>query len=56
MKKLIEYIRSCFCHHEWILLHEGNVRFDEWHSMPVYHQWIFQCKKCGELKYISAKK
>lgn len=56
MKKIIDFVKSFFCKHEWVLLYDSDVRFNEWKSMPMCHQWIFRCKKCGELKYISAKK
>lgn len=47
MRTLINYIRSCFCKHEWELLSHDVA------SQPVYayktkaHKWTFICKKCG---------
>lgn len=50
MRKLINYIRSCFCKHEWELLKDMDVYdtlFDEKGIYPDYHEWIYRCKKCG---------
>lgn len=47
MRKLINYIKSCFCQHDWELLaHEIAIK-------PTYsdrtrkQKWIYRCKKCG---------
>ena len=44
---LINYIRSCFCKHEWELLGTNNVYGSDFDKRPLYHQWIYRCKKCG---------
>lgn len=48
MRWLINYIRSCFCKHEWELLDQIKV-FDQDKSMkvPDHYEWIYRCKKCG---------
>lgn len=53
MRKLINYIRQCFCNHEWELLQENEVWTDEdgWgqHVKPfrIGLKWTYRCKKCG---------
>ena len=48
MRWLINYIRSCFCKHEWECLESGiSVWGSENDKYPNYHQWIYRCKKCG---------
>lgn len=47
MRWLINYIRSCFCKHDWELIFRGEVR-DDWGSH--YHNKIYRCKKCGYSK------
>lgn len=49
MRWLINYIRSCFCKHEWELLSEAIA----WDSdrpnnkYPIGEKWTYRCKKCG---------
>lgn len=43
MKWLINYIRSCFCKHEWGLIFNVFVKSDT-HS---YNCKTYRCKKCG---------
>lgn len=56
MRWLINYIRSCFCKHEWELLSRANVWNDtDWCGRTVepYNvgtQWTYRCKKCGYCK------
>ena len=44
MRWLIDYIRSCFCKHDWELIFHGEVR-----DGGAYY-WIYRCKKCGYSK------
>lgn len=49
MRRLINYIRSCFCKHDWELLdvidvYEITFRKSE---RPQYRKWVYRCKKCG---------
>ena len=58
MRRLINYIRSCFCKHEWELIFDTNIYgYDFWgrlESMSRYHEKTYRCKKCGmEKKYQS---
>lgn len=55
MQWLINYIRSCFCKHEWELIFSTCV-YDKSISSenPAYHTKTYRCKKCGmEKKYKS---
>ena len=56
MRKLIDYIRSCFCKHEWEQLDETPVHSstDYWgRTVEPYLigiRWTYRCKKCGYFK------
>ena len=49
MRWIINYIRSCFCKHEWELLHENRVwDGSNLHSTrPIGTNWVYRCKECG---------
>lgn len=53
MRRLIDYIKSCFCKHEWELLKETAVydNTDYWgrtvEMYPIGKKWFYRCKKCG---------
>ena len=56
MRRLIDYIRSCFCKHEWELLDEVEV-YDNTNyygrKVDIYkigRRWTYRCKKCGYFK------
>ena len=46
MKWLINYIRSCFCKHDWEMIFD--VRVDD--DYEVYSCKTYRCKKCGYSK------
>lgn len=48
MRWVINYIRSCFCEHEWELIHHSFVNGGEWGDS--YHSKVYRCKKCGHSK------
>lgn len=56
MRKLIEYIRSVFCKHEWELLSKNTVYSDTnyWGLTTEPYimgtKWTYRCKKCGYFK------
>lgn len=52
MKALIEYIRSCFCKHDWELIFDIDVMSM---SMPVNKIKTYRCKKCGLVKRYTAQ-
>lgn len=48
MRQLINYIRSCFCEHEWELI------LNEYTCGGTARCKVYRCKKCGYgKKYIS---
>lgn len=49
MRWLINYIRSCFCNHDWELLTHVNVYGDD-NDYPLGEKWTYRCKKCGYVK------
>lgn len=46
MRWIINYIRSCFCKHDWEMIHNSFVH-DCWSG---YHCKTYRCKKCGYSK------
>ena len=52
MRKIIWYIRSCFCKHELKFLRQVNI-YDEFSGdMPSQIKHIYICPKCGFVKKI----
>ena len=52
MRKFINYIRSCFCKHEWELIidNTGNNKYLNRDYIATYK--VYRCKKCGHsMKY-----
>ena len=56
MRWLIDYIRSCFCKHDWELIDKKQVydNTDYWgRTVEPYYigtKWTYRCKKCGYFK------
>ena len=46
MRWLINYIRSCFCKHDWELLDVAEI-WGDYGKYPKRRQWVYRCKKCG---------
>ena len=46
MRWLINYIRSCFCKHDWELIFDTEV----YSIAKTYHIKTYRCKKCGIAK------
>lgn len=50
MRWLINYIRSCFCKHDWEMLKEVHL-YDE--SGGIVHAYQFyRCNKCGYVQKV----
>lgn len=49
MRWLINYIRSCFCNHDWELLSHVNIR-ENCFGYVIGEKWTHRCKKCGYVK------
>lgn len=48
MRWLINYIRSCFCKHEWECLQKEVKVWDKFNDKyPSHYEWVYRCKKCG---------
>ena len=54
MRWLINYIRSCFCEHEWETLLDGCKVWGSCKTYPDYHKWVYCCKKCKLKKVIKS--
>lgn len=52
MKWIINYIRSCFCEHEWELVDDITIRSGEHGGTPIGYKKIYRCKKCGYAKIL----
>ena len=50
---LINYIRSCFCKHEWECLANDLGRYKKGQGFPYEQIWIYRCKKCGCLNKVT---
>lgn len=47
MRWLINYIRSCFCKHEWEMIFDAEVHYD---YGSIKHYKTYRCTKCGYSK------
>lgn len=51
MRRLINYIRSCFCKHDWECLVSKMPVYDisikTSCALPTRYEWVYRCKKCG---------
>lgn len=52
MKWLCNYIKECFCNHDFNLLREADVYLMETDKMPMYAKKTYMCKKCGSVKKV----
>lgn len=56
MWKLIDYIRSCFCKHDWELVKIVEVYGDSYYftsrPLPKGFEYIYICKKCKRMKVV----
>lgn len=50
MRWLINYIRSCFCKHEWELIFDTTVFREANDEIPIRYEKVYRCKKCGVSK------
>lgn len=51
MRTIINYIRSCFCKHEWELIYDVEVDFSNcWGGRDLYSVKTYRCIKCGYAK------
>ena len=52
MRTLINYLRSCFCKHEFNLLKETECYYNAEDKLPAYRRQTYMCPKCGYVKKI----
>lgn len=52
MRWLINYIRSCFCKHEWEHIHNIDIYNESSGNMPSGHLDVYRCNKCGFIQKI----
>lgn len=51
MKKLINYLRSCLCKHEWDKIESISI-YTKKYDYPTKRINIYTCKKCGCIKKV----
>ena len=49
---IIDYIRSCFCKHQWKLIEESLVYQNSYTDMPLGTRRTYICEKCLRRKII----
>jgi hypothetical protein len=55
MKKLINYIRSCFWKHDWEMIFDVNVRnTGVCGEYSTYIERTYRCKKCGTVQKVKS--
>ena len=47
MRAIINYIRQCFCKHDFKLIKEAYIYSDFGGDMPIGCRRVYHCKKCG---------
>lgn len=53
MRKLIWYIRSCFCKHDWEHVLDIDIYWSNKSTKPYKCEKVYRCKKCGcEKRYV----
>ena len=52
MRTLINYLRSCFCNHDFELIKEVSIYQDNRAFRPHTIRHTYMCKKCGCVKKI----
>lgn len=56
MRTIINYIRSCFCKHDWELIFNNTIVCSDNNSKyPDNHIKVYRCKKCGYEKRYKAQ-
>ena len=52
MRTLINYIRSCFCKHDWEEMSCSQIYSSDLgnREYPIGHKWTYRCRKCGCFK------
>ena len=51
MRWLIDYIRSCFCKHEWeCIVNEAIIKNEN--GKTVAYKWLYVCRKCMKKKEV----
>ena len=47
MRTIINYLRSCFCKHDWEFLVTSKTYNEFSGNMPADIKRVYRCKKCG---------
>lgn len=55
MRALINYLRSCFCKHDWEKLQSTRIFEKQTDAMPTKFVHVYRCTKCCCVKKIKIK-
>jgi hypothetical protein len=50
MRLIINYIRSCFCKHDWEMIMNTAYYSNQDAKIPLCYKKVYRCKKCGYSK------
>lgn len=50
MRRLIEYFKSCFCHHDWELIYVNDIYDGQYCLHPYETHYTYRCKKCRRVQ------
>lgn len=49
---MVNYIRSCFCKHDFELLSHEVAELAQYYWLTKKNRWVYMCKKCGYVKVV----
>ena len=52
MRAIINYIRSCFCKHDFELLAKVTTKDPFYGNKPIGHKHVYRCKCCGYVQRV----
>lgn len=55
MRWLIDYLKSCFCKHDWEFINKTDHYYYDSDTRPWKHTYIYRCTKCGYMQITDIK-
>ena len=52
MRWIVNYIRQCFCKHDFEVIMNVDIYETEMSTVPRYIKKVYRCKKCGYVQKI----
>ena len=53
MRSIIQYLRSCFCKHDWKLVADNKYYAYSDSEMPWKRVLVYRCTKCGLVQKVN---